>query len=482
MAPSVARLPGPRGYTGRGQGAAAYVEAPPEWRGTTVQVCGLFPWTVGTGAPTVGVPVGRHLGTGASVCFDVISWFTRAKLLLNPSVFVLGLPALGKSTFMRRQILGLAGSGVVPLVLGDLKPDYVDLVTALGGQVVSLGRGQGSLNVLDVGAMDEAAGRLAAAGYERESFRLAEEAHGRRLNMVEALVVLVRRSAIRDFEQAILSAALRLLGQRHAGSPVLGELVDVLEQGPEQVRAAALDRGSEAAYRTTVDPLQRSLLSLIDGPLGYTFARPTTRRISLDSTAVCIDVSGISASDHRLQAAVLLACWSDGFGAVEAAQALADAGLAAQRRFFIVLDELWRVLRSGEGMVDNVDALTRLNRNQGVGSAMISHSMADLRALRNPEDRDKARGFVERSGAVVVGGLPARELADLSDIVAFSDVEKRLVTDWSTPASWGNQEVPPGQGNFLIKVGQRPGLPVHVQLTGAELDADVHDTNKRWNS
>jgi hypothetical protein len=56
-----------RGYAGRGLGRASYVEAPREYRGTTVQVCGLFPWTVGSGAPTVGTPLGpghrrvRHL-------------------------------------------------------------------------------------------------------------------------------------------------------------------------------------------------------------------------------------------------------------------------------------------------------------------------------------------------------------------------------------------------------------------------------------
>ena len=233
-------------------------------------------------------------------------------------------------------------------------------------------------------------------------------------------------------------------------------------------------------YRAVVDPLQRSLLSLLDGQLGTVFARPTTERLRLDATAVCVDVSGISVNDTALQAAVLLACWSEGFGAVEAANALADADLAPQRRFFIVLDELWRVLRSGEGMVDKVDELTRLNRNSGVGQAMITHSMADLRALRNVEDRDKAKGFVERAGLVVCGGLPAQEVAELSEIVAFSRAERQQVTSWSTPPGWDVAALPPGVGKFLIKSGQRPGIPVSVDLTRAELDAAVHDTNKRW--
>ena len=111
---------------------------------------------------------------------------------------------------------------------------------------------------------------------------------------------------------------------------------------------------------------------------------------------------------------MLLACWSAEFGMVNVAHALADAGLERRRHYFVIMDELWRALRAGRGMVDRVDALTRLNRQRGVGMAMVSHTMSDLLALASEEDRMKAKGFVERSGMVICGGLPGAEIRDCS--------------------------------------------------------------------
>ena len=187
-------------------------------------------------------------------------------------------------------------------------------------------------------------------------------------------------------------------------------------------------------------------------------------------------------SDLALQGAALMACWSYGFGAINVANALADAGVEPRRHYFVILDELWRALRAGQGMVDRVDALTRLNRQRGVGVAMISHTMSDLLALPNPEDRVKARGFVERAGMVACGGLPAAEMAMLTQVVPLSAAEQGMLIGWQDPPAWdskaGRESAPPGRGNFLIKVGGRPGIPVHVALTQTE--TGLNDTNKLW--
>lgn len=473
-----ARRPGPRGWLGRGRGQSVLLSPADEYRGTTVQVCGLWPWVVGSGTPMVGVPFGRHITSGATLCCDPISWFQRANLISNPSAFVLGKPGLGKSTAVRRWATGLAGYGVMPMVLGDLKPDYVDLVRELGGQVITLGRGRGYLNVLDPGEATQAAQQL--TGDARAA--MLADAHGRRLTMVAALVTIQRSSPPTDREETIIDRALRILDDRHQGIPVLGDLLQVIREAPQELRIVALDRGDDDRYRQITENLEASLIGLTTGGrLGEMFARQTTSPMRRDRPVV-FDVSSIDDSEMDLQAATLLACWSAGFGTINVANALADAGLEPRRHYFVVLDELWRALRAGRGMVDRVDALTRLNRQRGVGMAMISHTMSDLLSLGNEHDRMKAKGFVERSGMVVCGGLPSAEMAQLTSAVPLSQAEQRMLIGWQDPPAWdpklGRESAPPGRGKFLVKVGGRPGIPVQVHLTDAE--RAVNDTNKLW--
>lgn len=469
----------PRGWYGPGGGRVGYLDPPTMWRATTVQACGMWPFAAGSGSPMTGVPLGQHLFTGATVCGDPLNWFTRARYISNPSLFMLGMPGLGKSTLVNRMLIGLSATGVVPLVLGDLKPDYADTVRALGGQVISIGRGRGGINVLDPGAMGAAAARIGGEAGEV----LKAETHGRVLNMVAALITIVRGRPMDDHEQSVLSAVLHHLRERtpQGRTVLLPDVLRVLAEGPDRVRAVTLDRGDDARYRDAVDPLHRSLLGILDGPLGDTFASETSTRIDPAAPAVCIDISGIGEADTQLTAAAMLAAWSDGLGTVAASHALADAGLEPRRWFFTVLDELWRPLRAASGIVDRIDALTRLNRSLGLGDAKITHTLKDAEALGTDADRAKARGFVERAGMVVCAGLPKAEMEDLGKVVGLSRREIELVSSWSSPPGWGvsgEHEEPPGRGRFLIKVGGRPGIPIKVAITDAE--RRLHDTNTRW--
>jgi len=99
---------------------------------------------------------------------------------------------------------------------------------------------------------------------------------------------------------------------------------------------------------------------------------------------------------------------------------------------------------------------------------MITHSLADLDALATVEDRAKARGFIERSAITVMGGLPPRELARVHEITPLTEPEQELVTSWSAPDSWQPGARHPGRGKYLIKTGERLGIPIELSLVGAE--------------
>lgn len=201
----------PTGVEGPAGGKERCVAAPPEYRATTAQVAGLWPWAVGAGAPVIGTPLGRHLQTGESVCFDPMNWFTRGNFITAPSLFVLGLNGFGKSSLVRRIVLGGIAQGITPLVLADVKPDYRDTIEMCGGQVIDLGYGHGCINPLDAGLMGVAVQRLEAAGYFEHAQGLRAELRARQTNLIGGLIELVRGERIHDFEDTLISTGLQLL-------------------------------------------------------------------------------------------------------------------------------------------------------------------------------------------------------------------------------------------------------------------------------
>ncbi|OBF82357.1 hypothetical protein A9X06_19415, partial [Mycobacterium sp. 852002-51759_SCH5129042] len=441
------------GYAGHNGGRMSAIARPPEWRATTAQIAGLWPWTVGAGAPLIGTPLGPHLRTGAPVCFDPMNWFTRGGFLTAPSLFVLGLNGFGKSTLVRRIVLGGIAQGVTPLILADVKPDYRPLVELAGGQIIDIGYGHGCLNPLDNGVMGRVLTALTRAGLHERARSITQELQARQIALVAGLIELVRGHPVADYEEALIATALRQLytpepqggrGFAIGRPPILTDLLEVIVTGSEELRLdAAAD--TEDAYRATIVPLRQSLRRLTNGPFGEVFNGPTSTAIDFDSVAVCIDVSHIPTGDRKLKAAAMLACWAAGFSAIEALNTLTDAGLADQRYFQVVMDELWQVLALGDFMIERVDELTRLQRGLATALIMISHTIKDLQALSSAAAVNRALGFLERARAKVFGALPADEVERLDSIVPFTASEKAMVTSWSAPQALTGEPLPPGQ-------------------------------------
>lgn len=482
-----------RGFAGVGGGRDNYIAVPYSQRASTARARGLYPWLAGSEAPIEGVPVGKTLtddGSGITVGCDPITWFEKLALILNPSVFLLGLPGFGKSTLIKRWIMILAYWGVLAMVLGDVKGEYVALIKALGGQVISPGRGRDRINPLDIAAAQVAAKRIGGEPGQR----LLADAKARRVIFVESLITIQRGKAPDGDESLLLDIALTLLDKawsRKRHQPVLGDLDQVFADGPEELRVAALWRNEEQRYYAATDALRKSLAALTQGSgLGWVFSGQTTTPLQ-QGVSVCFDLSGISKQDRKLRAAAQTASWSMGFSQVAISHALADAGLEHFHRYLAVMDELWSALREGEGMVDNVDALGRLNRgtgnggpdDYGLGTVYCSHTMEDAEALPE-QDRAKARGLIERSGFTVCAALPPSEHARLRTVGRWAQSELDEISSWSTPPAWqaihDPDEPPPGRSKFSIKVAGQNALSFELELS--DVEKELSNTNKLWNA
>ena len=483
-------------------GHSDVVSAPTEWQTTSNLGGGFNPNVVGAAAPVIGTPIGRHIMTEEEVACDAMSWF-REGIIANPSAFVLSLPGLGKSTLIRKMLMGHVYQGQVPIIAGDIKGEYVGFVQQVGGQVITIGHGRGRINPLDVGALGRIIPRMSAARDEKVAQgedtaeiddlirQTLEEVHGRQVSMVGTLVGLGRGIPMADWESMLVSIALREIYETvnidWDNPPILKDLISHLENGSPELKSKGRAR-TDTEWAQRVDDLVLSLNALLDGATGQIFAGQTTTAIDVDATAVCIDVSAINRGDARMKAAVMMACWSNAFGAIEAAHTLHDAGLAPQKYFNATLDELWQVLSAAPGMVGQIDALTRLNRTDGTSLCMITHTFKDLRALPTEEDRQTAMGFIERAGMVICGGLPSSELGILSDQLEFSPAEAAQITSWSKGAELkrtrtkGHRPPPPGRGYFMIKPSKdgSPGIPVRTVLLPTEIEYRLHDTNQAF--
>ena len=453
-------------------GRAVHVAPALEYQATTTQLCGLFPFVAGSGTPAAGTPVGRHQLWGEVVCLDPLAWL-RAGLVTNPGMFVLGQPGTGKSALVKRLVTGAVAFGTQVLILGDTKPDYTPLIRHLGGQVIRIGRGLDRINPLDAGPLGTALRTM--TGHDAEQLR--QEVRSRRLALLLALATLIRETRISNAEEVILGRAIDLLEDRARGGtePTVTDVLRVIEQGPDTLRSAARADTAQR-YADRVGDLVFTLDLLCTGSLAGVFDGATSQPINLDAPAISVDISAVKTAGDKLLTAAMLCTWSYGFGCVDAAAALAATGGGPRRSYLGVMDELWRALRGAPGLVEHADSLTRLNRAKGMAHIMITHSLSDLDALATEEDRAKARGFMDRSAITVLAGLPPRELARVNEITPLTGPERALVASWSAPESYQAGARHPGRGKYLIKTGERLGIPVQLTLVGPE--PEIYDTDQ----
>lgn len=458
------------GWRGVGGGRAATLDAGSVYQSTTKQTGGLYPFVLGAGLPAEGVPIGPDLLTHELVCLDPSGWI--GTLITNPGVWVQAQPGVGKSAITKRISLVYSAYGYMIVVPGDVKGEYAPLVRELGGQVVRIGRGLDKLNPLDSGPLRK---RLPKFSAERREALLAE-LNGRRSELLHALlatdVALGRRPSAT--EAAVVNHAIRLVSARLLGEdPVIPDIVKVLRDGPRELwNQLMVD--DEDTYRSLVREVVAALENLTSGPLAGLFDGQTTTPLDLDAPALSVDLSPLLTAGDNVVSAGLLATWAYSYSAIDSARALGQM----DRPLVLPLDEMWRALRAGPGMVSAFDAMTRLNRAKDEVTLFITHSIRDPESLPTPEDRQKAAGMMDRCDTLILGALSPGELDGISEKRPLTEAEKALVSSWSSARIAAIDHVPgdsakrkkahPGRGKYLIKLGNQAGTAARMQLTQAE--------------
>jgi hypothetical protein len=448
------------------------------YQGTSVQVCGLYPFAVASGATPPGVPIGIHQHTAEAVGLDPAEWL-RTGVVSNTGMWVQGQPGIGKSALVKRMITGLVAFGMMAVVPGDVKGEYSSLVEHLGGQVWRVGHGLHALNPLDVSFLQDAVDQ--SVGTERH--RLEATIRRRRCTLLEALVSIVRKkSEVDETERLLLARALDLAvmasrdGRRPSvrDEPTIPDVVHVLHNPTQQLRDV-LAAEDNTAFRHGSLRLRNALTLLCDGPLAGMFDRPSSVTADLSTPALSLDIQALDSEPDDVVAAAMLCSWAWAAACIDASTAL-----GRRRNVLRVQDELWRALRVAPGLVERSDQVTRLGRHRGEVSIQITHSQDDLKALPTEEDRNKAAGMAARCGVVVLGGMAERELHGLGSITKLTQEEASMITSWAAPPGWKRTEGTPhpGRGKYMIKSGERMGLPVAMALTHTE--QALYDTDTAW--
>lgn len=489
-----------KGLKGRGGGYQLALTNLTTYRATTANTAGIWPFTNASTAPLIGSPIGRHHDTLQPVGCDPLSWFD-AGLIFNPSQFVMGNPSVGKSTLIRKEAMGVMATGTNVLVPGDVKDEYVEEIRENGGQVIYLGPGRETMNILDPGEGLAAVEAIKASRKVPTDLRdqlvrdLLADIQSRRSNMVCSLIEIHRSEKISGLERGIVEAGVKWLTDNHDGTPILADLLNAVRAAHLDLMVAANAADAEGItqdlprYRRYTENLENDLNSLCSGgTLGAMFNGPTTKPLHRDRS-VCIAISGIESTQTDMLAAAYIASWSAAFGMINVAHAMADAKLEKHQRFLVILDEFWQPLTSGPGMVQRADAMTRLNRSQGVGIIYSTHTIKDLERIRSEEDRAAAYGIIERCGMIMLGGLSRRELNRVAAVWPLNRAEVNMIASWNAPRKIKRRKARPGTvqrgrknpglGKFCIKLPESGGIPIQTTLTATEWALDLHDTDGR---
>ncbi len=270
----------------------------------------------------IGVPLGRNLISGATLCADPISWFQEREPDPQPELLH---PRQARASANRALLSphvarARRATACCRCSSATSSPTTSTSIEALGGQVFRLGRGRDYMNVLDPRRGDRRAQR--PVDRARPASEVRADARARRLTMVATLITIARGSRSNRPGGDDPRPGTRVLDERHAGRPGAAAIwSSVIERARSELRA-----GRDGSRRR--DPLSghhrepAGLAARPDRawPAGGDLLPAVDGRRCAATAGACSTSRRSTTARPRCWRASLVVCWSIGFGAINIAQ------------------------------------------------------------------------------------------------------------------------------------------------------------------
>ncbi len=399
----------------------------PSHRGTTANLCSLYPWHTGRAPSSRGPYLGVNVtGGGTGWFFDPFELY--GTVLTDSNMLIAGRPGRGKSsavkTFLYREV-GVYGRRRF-VAINDPKGEYGPLAERLGLTVVKLHPGgQHRLNPLDPAPGDGDDGGLLG-----------------RQRLVAGMLSVVLDRRLEPVEEALVARSIAHLADTAGRFDLAGLAHGLAAPTAEVLARAELARLTEVEIRTASMPLTFALGKLLDRTLRGMFDGPTTINVDWDSgPGVVVDLSAVF-QDREALPLVMMAATSWLQSAMTA--------LAPDRRGLQVDDEVWALLEN-EWTVKHLQARLKLCRHWGICNILVCHRLSDLRAQAadGTAAHKVAAGLLGDTGTRVFFQQAPDQVGDAQELLGLNDVEADLLPRLV-------------RGRALWRVGEHAAVVHHV--------------------
>lgn len=323
-------------------------------RGSTAQVCSIYPFSVNHPLTQRGVLIGVDMLTGDAFCWDPFEAYTQGHVS-NPNVAIFGQPGQRKSTLVKTylsRMFSLYGQRRW-VGIADPKGEYTALADQLGLTVIRLTPGGSTrINPLAPGP---------AASHE-----LPDKTAIRRADTVHDLLAAVLRRDLTPGEEAIVYTAVDVLLTGRAKEPTLADLATLLAR-PTAEMATQLRRSVDELPDSAAD-LHYALSSLLGQSLRGMFDGPSTAQLTHDTPGVVVDLSGLDPGSRAMPLVLMTATgWLQEYLVCPGPQRLQ------------VVDELW-IGAGDQHFIRHMQRCQKLGRTYGAANLQIAHKVTDAAA------------------------------------------------------------------------------------------------------